>query len=188
MAIGNYVYGGYPAPGGYYAPPPVPDNLAQLRAGQYQQPMSQTMGQPIQNQPQQMAAPVQPQVQMTQNPQPTILGPYYVSGDAGARGFLVGANNTVLLFDADQDANVFWLKSADANGVPSMRTFDYTERISVSKPANQTLTVQEATNIQYATKKEFEALKDRVDALAEVPSAPAPARGRKTVKEDKDDE
>lgn len=187
MAIGNYGYGGYPAPGGYYAPPPVPDQLAQLRAGQYQQPMPQ-MGQPVQNQPQQMAAPVQPTVQMTQNPQPTILGPYYVSGDAGARGFLVGANNTVLLFDADQDANVFWLKSADANGVPSMRTFDYTERISVSKPVNQPLTNQEPTNIQYATKKEFEALKDRVDALAEVPATPAPTKGRKSVKEDKDDE
>lgn len=38
----NYGYGGYPCPGGYYAPP-MPDQLAQLRgAGQYQ---PQVMGQ-----------------------------------------------------------------------------------------------------------------------------------------------
>lgn len=185
MAFGAYGYGGYPAPGGYYPPPPVPDNLAQLRAGQYQQPMPQ-VAQPLQNQSQQIIAPVQPQPQATQA-QPTILGPYYVSGDAGARGFLVGANNTVLLFDADQDANVFWLKSADANGVPSMRTFDYTERISVSKAVNGPLSPNETSNIQYATKQEFDALKDRVDALADVPSTPSPAKPKKTVKEEKED-
>lgn len=170
MAYGTYGYGGYPGPGGYYAPP-MPDQLAQLRgAGQYQpqimpqQPMMQGQGQ---QQPQ--TQPVMPQqaVQPVQaQPQPTILGPYYVSGDAGARGFLVGAGNTVLLFDADPDANVFWLKSADAAGMPSMRTFDYNERINSPKTAQDAAQTTPVQNVEYVLRSDFEALSAKYDAIA----------------------
>ena len=150
----GYGYGAYPGPGGYYAPP-MPDQLAQLRQQQFQQPVMQ--GPPMQQPP-------APQPTMQQAAQPTISGPYYVSGDAGARGYLVAANTTVLLFDADPDANTFWLKSADAAGMPSMRTFDYTERLQAPRTTQET---QQAPTVDIATRSELEALSAKYDAIAQ---------------------
>lgn len=188
MAFG-YQYGGYPVPG--YYPPPMPDQLAQLRANQFQQPMNQqTMNQPIQNQPQQIVPPVQnvqPVIQ-TQGQPSAMSGPVFVNGEAGAKGYLVGAGNTVMLIDADPDANTFWLKSADASGMPSMRTFDYVERVSASKPVQQSTQSANTPGAEYATKKELSELEARVDALADSPITPAPTKGKKSAKEDMKDE
>lgn len=151
----GYGYGAYPGPGGYYAPP-MPDQLAQLRQQQFQPPVVQ--GPPMQQ------PPPAPQPAMQQAAQPAISGPYYVSGDAGARGYLVAANTTVLLFDADPDANTFWLKSADAAGMPSMRTFDYTERLQAPKTAQET---PQAPAVDFATRSDLEALSARYDAIAQ---------------------
>lgn len=195
MQYGGYSYGGYPAPGGYYPPPPVPDQLAQLRQQQFQQPiMGQNMGmmqggqqmQQVQPQPAQQTM-QQPMVHpIQQAPQPTISGPYYVSGDAGARGYLVGANTTVLLFDADPDANTFWLKSADAAGMPSMRTFDYTERINGPKTPAE---AAQAPAAEYVTLEQFNLLAARADALAQELEALKAKRteSKKNVKEDESD-
>lgn len=163
-----YNYGGYPGPGGYFAPP-MPDQLAQLRGAPQYQPQAMPQQPIMQGQQQPQAQPVMPQqtVQPVQaQPQPAILGPYYVSGDAGARGFLVGAGNTVLLFDADPDANVFWLKSADAAGMPSMRTFDYTERINEPKPAQEAAQTAPVQNVEYVLRSDFDALSAKYDAIA----------------------
>ena len=100
MAFGGYNYGGYPANGGYY-PPPMPDQLAQLRGAQMppmQQPM---MGQPVMNQPvpmnnQPVQTMPQPMQQPQQTQQPAMTGPFYVNGDAGARGYIVAPNQTVM--------------------------------------------------------------------------------------------
>lgn len=193
----GYQYGGYPTTGGYYPPPPVPDQLAQLRQQQFQQPiMGQNMGMMQGGQQMQQAQPQaaqqtmqQPMVQpIQQAPQPTISGPYYVSGDAGARGYLVAANTTVLLFDADPDANTFWLKSADAAGMPSMRTFDYTERVNVPKTPAETA---QTPDVQYVTVEQFNALSARADALAqelETLKAKRQAIAKKNAKEDIKDE
>lgn len=195
MQYGSYGYGGYPAPGGYYPPPPVPDQLATLRQQQFQQPiMGQNIGMMQGGQQMQQVQPQatqqtmqQPMVQpIQQAPQPTISGPYYVSGDAGARGYLVAANTTVLLFDADPDANTFWLKSADAAGMPSMRTFDYTERVNGPKTPVETAQTQP---VEYVTLEQFNALAARADALAqelEALKAKRPA-SKKNVKEDESD-
>lgn len=193
MAYGGYNYGGYPGPGGYYAPP-APDQLAQLRAGQFQQP--QPMMQNQQMQPIQPAQPV-PQATMTQpvvqpippqTPQPTISGPYYVSGDAGARGYLVAANTTVLLFDADPDANTFWLKSADAAGMPSMRTFDYVERINATKSNQEAAQAVPVQNVEYVPRADFDALAARcaeIEAeLKELKDKPCKCSTSKKQKED----
>ena len=73
----------------------VPDNLAQLRNGQATQPP--------------MAQPAMPQPQSGN-------GLIWVQGEAGAKSYLVAANSTVMLMDSEAD--VFYLKSADASGMP----------------------------------------------------------------------
>lgn len=158
MAYG-YGYGGYPAPGGYYPPPPMPDQLAQLRQNQMQPPM---MGQqmqtpaPAQNQQVQTA----PTIPMQAQPA-SMTGPVFVNGEAGAKGYLVGANNTVMLIDADPDANTFWLKSADAAGMPSMRTFDYVERVNTPKTAQNATQAANIPMVEYVTRADFDALAAR---------------------------
>lgn len=161
MAFNNYGYGGYPAPN-YYAPP-MPDQLAQLRNGQqYNNPMMNQ--QPMQQQApvQQPTQPVTPVMQQ----QPTMTGPVFVNGEAGAKGYLIAPNSTVMLIDADPDAHTFWLKSADASGMPSIRTFDYTERVNASRAPQTPVESSPAVNVDYVTREEWEALQARADALA----------------------
>lgn len=189
----GYGYGGYPGPGGYYAPP-APDQLAQLRQQQFQQPVmgqqQMTQGQPTQ--PMQQPVMTQTTVQPMQMPQPTISGPYYVSGDAGARGYLVAANTTVLLFDADPDANTFWLKSADAAGMPSMRTFDYVERTNAPKAAQTPAQAPVIPDVEYVPRADFDALAARCEAieaeLTALKNKPAKPTTARKAKEETPDE
>lgn len=51
-----------------------------------------------------------------------------VKGFEGAKAYPLGANSRVPLFDEDED--VFYIKATDENGFPSLRTFDYKERIA----------------------------------------------------------
>lgn len=164
MAFNGYGYGGYPAPN-YYAPP-MPDQLAQLRNGQqYQNTMMNQ--QPMQQQPpiQQPTQPVSPIMPPVQN-QPTMSGPVFVNGEAGAKGYLIAPNSTVMLIDADPDAHTFWLKSADASGMPSIRTFDYTERVNAPRAPQTPVESAPAVNVDYVTREEWNALQARADALA----------------------
>ena len=94
----------------YGAQPPMADNLAQLRmnASQMQNAVTQ---------------PPMPQQPMQQQSSQII----WVSGEAGAKSYLVAPGNTVMLLDAEN--SVFYLKSADASGMPlPLRIFDYKER------------------------------------------------------------
>lgn len=50
----------------------------------------------------------------------------WVQGEGGAKAYPVGAGNSVLLMDSDGSS--FYLKSADASGMPTLRVFDYVER------------------------------------------------------------
>lgn len=183
MAFNNYGYGGYP---GYY-PPPMQDQLAQLRSNPMMQPNMQ--GQPMQ-QPMQNTQPVQQPVmqQPVQASQPANLsGPVYVNGEAGARGFIVSAGNTVMLIDADPDANTFWLKSADASGMPSMRTFDYTERVNVPRAAQTASQVAQSPGPDYVPRKDFEELAARTSDLErelETLKAKKATTTKKPAKED----
>ena len=52
-------------------------------------------------------------------------------GEAGAKSYLVAPGETVMLMDAENP--VFFLKSADASGMPMpLRIFDYKERINAT--------------------------------------------------------
>ena len=85
-------------------PQPYADRLAQLQ-NQYNQAVNVPQMQPT-----------QPQVNQ---------GLLWVSGEVGAKSYLVAPNSTVLLMDSDSSR--FYLKSADNAGMPSLRIFEYSE-------------------------------------------------------------
>lgn len=117
---------------------------------------------PMTYQPQQMYYPqMQNQGQQTPNGNSLI----WVSGEAGAKAYLVAPNTTVTLWDSE--SQTIFLKSADATGMPSMKILDYTIRSNAPQE-----TVSDAHN-DFATKVDVEsirkdilALRERVDVLA----------------------
>lgn len=133
-------------PYGNYQPMPQPyqDRLAQLQS-QYQQAV---------NVP-----------QMT--PQPQInQGLLWVSGEVGAKSYLVAPNSTVLLMDSD--ASRFYLKSADQSGMPSLRIFEYTEVAN----ATQTSVIAPNSDLKeldskYVTREEYDGLKSLYGKILE---------------------
>lgn len=69
------------------------------------------------------ALPTQQNVAPTQN----NVGIVWVQGEAGAKSYLVGAGQSVLLMDAE--GSTFYIKSTDNSGMPMpLRVFDYKER------------------------------------------------------------
>lgn len=83
----------------------------------------------------------------------------WVQGEAGAKSYMVAPGNTVQLWDSENQ--VIYLKSADASGMPSIKTLDYTIR---EMPQNAPLSPV-SSNHEYATKADVEALKTQIDAL-----------------------
>lgn len=132
---GNGYYSPY-YPQGYAGYMPqngaMPDQLAQLRgAGQQAQP--------------------QPQQQAAGNGTAMI----WVQGEAGAKSYLVAPGNTVMLMDSE--ANVFYIKSADASGMPMpLRTFDYRERVAEGVKTVQATAAETFDPNRYITREEFE--------------------------------
>ncbi len=56
----------------------------------------------------------------------------WVQGEAGAKSFLVGAGQSVMLMDSEE--SVFYIKSTDQSGMPQpLRVFDYKERTQSQK-------------------------------------------------------
>lgn len=93
-----------------YYPPPVPDQLTQLRQQPFQAPQQAAGAPPAQT--------------------GTIT---WVQGVEGAKAYPVAPGATVLLMDSDGSS--FYLKTADASGMPMpLRTFDFTERSADTKP------------------------------------------------------
>lgn len=98
-------------------------------------------------------------------------GIIWVSGEAGAKAYLVAPNNTVQLWDSE--SQTIYLKSADASGMPSIKTLDYIIRESNKNAANPASAASDDKSISYATRDEMRAvseqitaLRDRVDNLA----------------------
>lgn len=73
------------------------------------------------------------------NVQPQNNGIIWVQGEAGAKSYLIAPNTTVQLWDSE--ANVIYLKSSDASGMPSIKTLDYTIR-EMQTPVNRSQTEQ----------------------------------------------
>jgi hypothetical protein len=99
---------------------------------------------------------------------PTGYQPYYqptqtsgitwVQGEAGAKSYLVAPNNTVTLWDSE--AQVIYLKTADASGLPSMKILDYTIR------DNDLSGTTGKRYSDFITKDDVEDIKKSIDALS----------------------
>lgn len=153
MAFGNpygYNQPNYPT---YF---PQGDQMAQYRAQQYVPQMNA------------MQAPQMPQAQQTAQG-----APIWVQGEAGAKSFLVAPGQSLILMDSE--AEVFYIKSTDASGVPMpLRIFDYKERTGAAqRPAQAAQMPVE----QYVTRAEYDALAAKLaDVTARLEAMiPAPA-------------
>ena len=124
--------------------------------------------------------PVQvPQPQTNTNVQQGGL--IWVQGEAGAKSYLVAPNSTVQLWDSE--AQVIYLKSADASGMPSIKTLDYTIRNSSEKAANFAPNVVNENSSNFATKDEIRVVSDQITVLRER----LDGLTRKRRKEDEDE-
>lgn len=101
------------------------------------------------------------QMQMMQNqiaqmqPAQQSGGLIWVQGIEAAKSYPVGAGQSVLLMDSE--SNSFFIKSADASGMPlPLRVFDYTERNASSKQ-HEKPTEQQIDVSGFVTREEFEA-------------------------------
>lgn len=146
MAYTSY----YPGYQPMYYQPPMPDQLAQLRAGQYQ-PQLQNMQQPAQQNNTQIV---------------------WVPGGQAAFEYPVAPNSAVALWDST--APVIYLKQADASGKPTAKIYDLVERTATTAPASP-VQVPQTPAVEYATREQLDALSARVDAL----SAPKQTKPKK---------
>ena len=142
----------------YYAPfyrPTYYDPVQQNQMGQFNQQFQQPIGQPMQT------------AQMPMQGQPTndFL---WVLNENEATSYPVAPNNTVILWD--KNLPTVYIKSVNAQGVPSMRVLDFTERTAtaqkqpVSGPfgsANHFVTLDSFN----ALEAKFAALEGKVDEL-----------------------
>jgi len=120
------------------------------------QPMQQYY-QPTYTQPQQLQQPAQ---QTQPVSQPVASGIIWVQGEAGAKSYLVAPNTTVQLWDSERQT--IYLKSADASGMPSIKTLDYTIR---EMPQNTPPVAPTFDSTAFATKEEVNTLAGQIAAL-----------------------
>ena len=59
----------------------------------------------------------------------------WVQGESGAKAYLVAPNNTVTLWDSESPT--IYVKTADVNGIPSMRVLDFVERPAIPQRTNE---------------------------------------------------
>ncbi len=144
----------------YQPDPPPMDRLQQLQA---------------QRQMSQFTPPAQP-------PQAN-QGLLWVQGETGAKSYLMAPNTTVLLMDSE--GSRFYLKSTDNAGMPSLRTFEYTEIVQSAPQAPQT--APEDLDSKYVTRQEYDALQakyaeimDKLDSFRAVPDTGGAAKGAAT--------
>lgn len=101
-----------------------------------------------------------------QNVRPSVQdGRIIVQGIEGAKGYLVAPNNSVDLWDSEEQ--VIYQKSADASGMPSIKIIDYTYRESSKNSANSVSTISDDKLSNYATKDEIKAISEQIDVLRE---------------------
>lgn len=112
---------------------PQIDRLANMQA-QYQQPQQQNVNQ----------------------------GLLWVSGEAGAKAYLLAPNTSVLLLDSEESR--FYIKTTDNAGMPTLRTFEYKEVTAGASPEAQK---QPETNLddKYVTRKEYNDLRGKYEEL-----------------------
>ena len=99
--------------------------------------------------------PAMPMQQYSPVPQPQSGGINWVQGETGAKAFSVAPGQSAMLMDSEDHR--FYIKSVDTAGIPSLRVFDFTERVAQPQTKNAGDT--------FVTREEFAALKAAVEAL-----------------------
>ena len=150
----------------YYAPfyrPTYYDPVQQSQMGQYNPQYPQQMAQPMQN------------AQMPMQGQPTndFL---WVLGQTEAESYPVAPNNTVTLWD--KNLPTIYIKSVNAQGVPSMRILDFTERFANATKTPSAPAFNASNNFVTldsfnALEAKFAALEGKVDELRPKANAKA---------------
>ena len=146
----------------YYAPfyrPTYYDPVQQNPMGQFNQQYQQQMNQPIQQ------APMQTQ------PTNDFL---WVLNENEATSYPVAPNNTVTLWD--KNLPTIYIKSVNAQGVPSMRVLDFTERTATAPKQPPVASFSSPSNFVTldsfnALEAKFAALEGKVDELRPKASA-----------------
>ena len=146
----------------YYAPfyrptyynPSMPQDNQNMQNGQ---PFNQPYQQPMQTQ---QMPPQQPTMPYTAQNQPTNDF-IWVQGEAGAKAYLIAPNATVTLWDSESPT--IYIKSADSNGMPSMRTLDFTERFQNAPKSPQAHECQCGKDFVRVT--DFQSLEAKFEAL-----------------------
>ena len=105
---------------------------------------------------------------------PYSNGINWVSGESGAKSWIVGRGESVLLMDSESQC--FYIKSADASGMPlPLRVFDYTERTQNAPQGSQSALNQSSDN--FITRTEFDDLKAKYEELEkQLKASKTPAR------------
>ena len=152
----------------YYAPfyrPTYYDPVQQSQMGQYNPQYQQPMSQPMQN------------AQMPMQGQPTndFL---WVLNENEATSYPVAPNNTVILWD--KNLPTVYIKSVNAQGVPSMRVLDFTERTATA-PRMPSAPAFNASN-NFVTLDSFNALEAKFAALEGKVEELRPKASAKTKK------
>lgn len=171
MAYGNY------APfyrGGYFNPMQTPQ-MPQMTENQgympqYQQPIQQTNPVPMQT-------PTQQQNDMM----------LWVLNENEASSFPVAPNNSVVLWDKNN--KTFYIKTANAQGIPSMQIYDFVERVQNGSQTPVEHTCKCGDN--FVTKDELNALQGKYDDLTakyEDLKSKLTDKPKTTVKKSKGDE
>lgn len=133
----------------YYAPfyrPTYYDPVQQNPMGQFNQPYQQQMAQPVQ------------QIPNTAQPTNDFL---WVLNENEATSYPVAPNNTVTLWD--KNLPTIYIKSVNAQGIPSMRVLDFVERTATAPKTPSTTSFNSPNN--FVTIDSFNALKGDVEAL-----------------------
>ena len=168
-------------------------NYAPFYRGRYFNPMqTPTMPQMADNQ-NQFAPPYQ---QPIQNPiqQPTQQNAswndmIWVLNENEATSYPVAPNNSVVLWDKNNPT--IYVKSVNAQGMPSMRILDFTERnINTSNSQENTPKTHECTcGDKFVTKEQFDGLKgdfERLTAKVKEITTPVIEKPKTTTKKSKE--
>lgn len=95
------------------------------------------------------------------NPYGQQGGIVWVQGEAGAKSYMVGAGNSVLLMDSEK--STFYIKSTDASGMPlPLRIFDYSERREGTTTLAQPAAAPSIDLNNYVTKDELKKALDKI--------------------------
>ena len=119
------------------------------------QPMNYPQYQP--NYPQQNSY-----VQPNQQNQSQVInsGIVWVSGETGAKSYLLSPNTTLPLWDSERQT--IYLKSADASGMPSMKILDYTIREQAQPQNIPVVSEQAQQKVDFVTHDELKDFEQKI--------------------------